>query len=85
MIGFEPALKKDGSPDPRKGSFFPYRLTKRKGLDEAHTVNLLLLENDDSEPVAKQHFVLIKNLGRLLYDTSGAHCKKHICMSCLRG
>ena len=52
MIKFEPALKKGGSPERRKGSFSPYRLTKRKGLDEAHTVNLLLLENDDSEPVS---------------------------------
>ena len=55
VIGFEPALKRDGSPDRRKGSFSSHRLNKRKGLDEAHTVNLLLLENDDSEPVAKQH------------------------------
>ena len=56
-----------------------------EGVDEAHTVNLLLIENDDSEPVARRHYALIKNLSRLLFGLSKAHHKQLICMRCLRG
>ena len=83
VLGFEPALNKDGSVCKFKGGFYPLRISRNK--KSAKQVNLLLIENNESEGAVKRHYVLITSISRLMFDSFTHNCGKHYCFHCLRG
>ena len=56
--------------------FFPIYVSKQKSTDE---LNLLLITDEE-----KQHYVLIKDFDRMMFNISKSHHRKHFCMHCLQ-
>lgn len=52
--------------------YFPIYVSKQKNTNE---LNLLLITDGE-----KQHFVLIKDFDRMMYNSSKHHHRKHFCM-----
>ena len=62
--------------DKPKPSFYPLRISKKKGA--SNTIFLLLIGDEET-----QHYILVTDLSRLLCN--GRKNKKHYCLNCLRG
>ena len=56
--------------------FFPIYVSKQKNTE---VLNLLLITERE-----KQHYVLIKDFNRMMYNISKSHHRKHFCMHCLQ-
>ena len=55
---------------------FPIYISQEKYQDH---MELLLINND-----GKNHYVLIKNFNKFMFDQTKNNCKKHFCMYCLQ-
>lgn len=56
--------------------FFPIYVSKQKNTGE---LNLLLITDEE-----KQHYVLIKDLDRMMFNISKSHHRERFCMHCLK-
>ena len=60
---------------------YPIYISKEKNED---VLNLLLITEDDEEKFPNNHYVLIKDFNRFMFNITKHKGKKHFCMHCLQ-